>query len=179
MCLILSGILSLSQHLSTLQHSPELYCPASCSHCQKTRIWRSGCYYRKPDRLNPSDLSLNDIPIPRFQCASCRRTFSTLPECISPRRWYPWFFQHVCLYLKLKGWSINQLHQLFSIARSTLSRWGHWLKDKFNTHRPVLCSFEAKMGYYPDPSSFWLHWLESKRLSHAMVLLNKQGTPIP
>jgi len=129
--------------------------------------------------LNPSDLSLNDIPIPRFQCASCRRTFSTLPECISPRRWYPWFFQHVCLYLKLKGWSINQLHQLFSIARSTLSRWGHWLKDKFNTHRPVLCSFEAKMGYYPDPSSFWLHWLESKRLSHAMVLLNKQGTPIP
>ncbi len=44
------------------------------------------------------------------------------------RRWYPWVFQHVFLYLKLKGWLINQsinqsITSIFSIARSTFSRW--------------------------------------------------------
>jgi hypothetical protein len=103
MSLILSEILTLSQHLNALEQTPELYRPNTCIHCHETVIWRYGYYYRKPDRLNHGEDSLNDIPIPRFQCVACRRTFSTLPECIAPRRWYPWFVQQWCLYCCLKG----------------------------------------------------------------------------
>ena len=84
MSLILSEILTLSQHLNALEKTPELYRPCACIHCHETVIWRYGYYYRKPDRLNHGEDSLNDIPIPRFQCVACRRTFSTLPECIAP-----------------------------------------------------------------------------------------------
>ncbi len=45
-------------------------------------IWCHGFYYRKPDRINHGNDSVNDIPIPRHQCADCRHTFSTLPEYI-------------------------------------------------------------------------------------------------
>ena len=179
MCLILSEIVTLRQHLNTLKQSPELYCPDACIYCQETVIWRNGYYYRKPDRLNSGADSLNDIPIPRFKCVSCCRTFSTLPECIPPRRWYPWFIQQICLSLCLSGWSFQKIQQIFPVARSTLSRWVSWLGHKFNDHHQGLCSKEAEMGYYSEPVSFWSHWFKSKSLSHAMLLLNQLGVIVP
>ena len=179
MRLILSEILTLRQHLNTLKQTPELYCPDACIYCQETSIWRYGYYYRKPDRLNHGDASQNDIPIPRFKCVTCRRTFSTLPECIAPRRWYPWAIQQACLWLSLSGWSIRNIHQLFPAARSTLSRWVRWMGDKFNDHHRVLCNKVSAMGYYSAYTPFWLHWFESNLLSHAMLLLNRQGEIVP
>ncbi|MCK5356206.1 MAG: hypothetical protein KAJ63_13895 [Methyloprofundus sp.] len=179
MSLILSEILTLRQHLITLEHNPEIYCPDACIYCQETVIWRYGYYYRKPDRLNHAEESRNDIPIPRFQCVACRRTFSTLPECIAPRRWYPWAIQQACLWLSLSGWSIRQIHQLFPTARSTLSRWILWLNESFSEHQRVLCSKVAAMGYYSKLAPFWLHWIDLKSLSHAMALLNQEGVIVP
>lgn len=179
MSLILSEILTLRQHLNTLKQNPKLYCPNACIYCQEASIWRSGYYYRKPDRLNHANESQNDIPIPRFQCATCRRTFSTLPGCIAPRRWYLWSIQQACLWLSLSGWSIQQIHGLFPTARSTLSRWVLWLNERFSEHLRVLCSKVAAMGYYSKLAPFWLHWLDSKTLSHAMVLLNQSGVIVP
>ena len=179
MSLILSEILTLRQHLITLEHNPEIYCPDACIYCQETVIWRYGYYYRKPDRLNHSEESQNDIPIPRFQCAVCRRTFSTLPECIAPRRWYPWAIQQACLWLSLSGWSIRQIHQLLPTARSTLSRWILRLNESFSEHHHVLCGKVAAMGYYSKLVPFWLHWLDSKTLSHAMVILNQSKVIVP
>ncbi len=179
MTLILSDIHSLRQHINTLKTNPELYCPDACIYCQETVIWRYGYYYRKPDRLASSKDSLNDVPIPRFKCVSCCRTFSTLPECIAPRRWYPWVLQQLCLYLSLSGYSIKTIHQHIPAARSTLSRWVRWLNDKFIDHHRGLCSEVAAMGYYSDYSSFWLHWFKSNCLSHAMLLLNRQGVSVP
>jgi transposase-like protein len=179
MRLILSEILTLRQHLNTLKQNPELYCPNACIYCQETAIWRYGYYYRKPDRLNQGDESQNDIPIPRFQCVACRRTFSTLPECIAPRRWYPWAIQQACLWLSLSGWSIRSIHQLFPAARSTLSRWVSWLGDNFTVHHRVLCGKDATLGYYSELTSFWLHWIDLKSLPHAMALLNQEGVIVP
>ena len=69
--------------------TPSPNCPVACIYCQETSTWRYGYYYRKPDTVNYCESSQNDIPIPRFKCVVCRHTFSTLPECIAPRRWYP------------------------------------------------------------------------------------------
>ena len=178
MSLILSDILTFSQHLNALELTPELYRPSACIHCQKTVIWCHGFYYRKPDRLNHGEDSLNDIPIPRFQCAACHRTFSTLPECISPRRWYPWFIQQWCLSCCLVGCSVRRLHQFFPMARSTISRWFHWLTEHFTAHHRVLCSKAASMGYYSTCASFWLRWFDSNLFSHAMVLFNQEGVVV-
>jgi transposase-like protein len=179
MSLILSEIVTLRQHLNTLKQTPELYCPNACIYCQETVIWCHGYYYRKPDRLNRGDESQNDIPIPRFKCVTCFRTFSTLPECIAPRRWYPWAIQQACLWLSLSGRSIQSIHQLFPAARSTLSRWVRWLSDKFTVHHRILCSQDATLGYYSGLTSFWLHWIDLKLLSHAMALLNQEGVIVP
>jgi transposase-like protein len=179
MRLILSDILSLSHHIKTLEQTPELYRPCSCQHCHETVIWRHGYYYRMSDRLNSGKDSLNDIPIPRFQCAVCRHTFSTLPECIAPSRWYPWLIQQWCLWLTLNGWSVKQLHQVFPMARSTISRWVNWLADSFTKHHQVLCTQISEMGYFSDFQPFWCHWLDLKHFSVAMTLINKNGLPVP
>ncbi len=124
-------------------------------------------------------LSQLDIPIPRSLCIACGHTFSTLPECIAPARWYPWAIQQWCLWLSLNGWSVKQLNRTFPMARSTVSRWVNWLRDSFKKHHITLCSQISSMGYFSDCLSFWSHWLDSKDFSQAMVLINKNGLPVP
>ncbi len=140
---IVSDIITFSQHLYALKHSFELYRPSFCPHCNAFVLWCHGYYGRKPDRLNHGDDSVNDIPIPRFLCATCRRTCSTLPECIAPARWYPWVIQQWCLWAYLNGWSVKQLYRDFPMARSTISRWVNWLKDSFKkpSSNPLLLCF--------------------------------------
>lgn len=176
---ILSDILTLRQHLDALEQTPERYRPTACIHCLETVIWRYGYYYRKADRLNQGDTSLNDIPIPRFQCADCRRTFSTLPECIAPRRWYPWWIQQGCLLRCLNGESIRQVYRSLPMARSTISRWFQWLSARFTEHHRVLCAKVSCLGYFSTCRSFWTHWFDSHSLSYAMVLFNQAGVIVP
>ncbi len=179
MSFILSDIITLRQHLDSLEKTPEYYKPKECPYCQEKIIWFHGCYYRKPDRMSDSEHSLNDIPVPRFKCAACQHTFSTLPECITPRRWYPWVIQQLCLELSLMGYSIRQLHHLFPIARSTLSRWMHWSIHQFDDHRKNLCVSVAAMGYYTTHHTFWCHWFRTNTLSQAMVLIYRAGKCVP
>ncbi len=176
---ILSEILTFGQHLNTLKESPDLYRPKFCPYCHAVVIWCHGFYYRKPDRINHGNDSVNDIPIPRHQCADCRHTFSTLPECIAPRRWYPWAIQQWCLWLSLNGWSVRQIHQCFPISRSTIKRWINWLLDYFALHHHEICNQLPEMGYFANCAPFWNHWLKSRLFSHAMVLLNKGGLVVP
>ena len=176
---ILSGIYTFRQHLNTLEQTPWHYRPPHCPYCDETVIWNHGVYFRKPDRLNSKEDTMNDIPIPRFRCAACLRTFSTLPECIAPARWYPWVIQQWCIWLSLNGWSVKQLHQVFPIARSTITRWVNWLSGSFTKHHQALCAEISEMGYLASCQPFWLHWLDSKHFSAAMVLINKSGLPVP
>jgi len=179
MSFILSEIITLRQHLESLEKSPECYKPKECPYCQEVIIWSHGYYFRKPDRLNSSEHTLNDVPIPRFKCAACQHTFSTLPECIAPRRWFPWSIQQICLELSLMGLSIRQLHHLFPIARSTISRWLDWLTHQFDDHRKALCVNVSTMGYYTTCSAFWRCWFMTRRLSQAMVLLHQADVSVP
>ncbi len=142
-------------------------------------IWCHGFYYRKPDRINHGNDSVNDILIPRHQCADCRHTFSTLPEYIAPRRWYLWAIQKWCLWLSLNGWSVHQIHQCLPISRSTIKRWINWLLDYFALHHHEICNQLSEMGYFANCAPFWNHWLKSRLFSHAMLLLNKGGLVVP
>ena len=176
---ILSEILTFRQHLNTLEQTPDRYRPPCCPYCAHSVIWHHGVYFRKPDRLNCKADSMNDIPIPRFRCANCLHTFSTLPECIAPARWYPWVIQQWCLWLSLNGWSVKQLNHLFPMARSTITRWINWLSNSFTAHHQVLCVQVSQMGYFAGCKAFWCHWLDLAHLSAAMVLINKSGQPVP
>ncbi len=176
---ILSEILTFRQHLNALEQRPELYRPLYCPYCDQTVIWCHGVYFRKPDRLNSRQDTMNDIPIPRFRCATCRHTFSTLPECIAPARWYSWAIQQWCLWLSLNGWSVKQLSLMFPMARSTITRWLNWLSSSFTQHHQALCAQISAMGYFANCHSFWCHWLDPKHFSAAMLIINKSGQPVP
>jgi len=97
---ILSEIRTFRQHLVTLSRAPEKYKPSNCPYCHSIKLWCHGYYPRKPDRLHIGYYSHNDLSVARFKCTdeNCGRTCSTLPECFSPRRWYPWINQQWCLW---------------------------------------------------------------------------------
>lgn len=178
MAIILKNILTFQQHLETLEKEPERYCPDHCPHCNWTAFTGHGCYSRKPDRFHDND-NANDIPIPRFKCKNCGRTCSTLPECIAPRRWYPWGLQQWCLSCVLEGWSMSRLCSVHIMGRSTISRWKAWLNQTFNDYQQQLCQDFPQFGYFSDLKTFWTHWFKQHSLSHAMAYLNQQGWIVP
>lgn len=176
---ILTDILSLKQHLETLFQNPENYrakcCPA-CG-CGKNSLWSHGCYYRKPDR-SPEG-SQNPIPIPRFICQNCRKTHSVLPECIPPRRWYPWLVQQAILTGFLANKSLRFMNKTLEPARSTCRRWWRSLKANFLNHAAALKALISDLGRYPHFEDFWQACLKLMSLGKAMHLCHEQGVQIP
>ena len=160
-------------------HQPEKFRPACCPHCQSPVLWGHGSYPRKPDREgNPT---LNPIPILRFYCPSpsCGRTCSVLPECIAPRRWYPWKTQENCLKAVLSGEDVRAIERQFTPSRQTIARWMHWAVDRFKAFCPDLRSRFPDLGYESDVFDWWERLFEKISLSAAMVILNANGIVVP
>jgi len=67
--------------------------PEKCVCCSKLNPWKHGTFPRQPDREKSSAESLNPVNIQRYYCKGCKKTFSAIPECISPKRWYTWTVQ--------------------------------------------------------------------------------------
>lgn len=103
MACIISGIVSLAQHLIALNKNIRIYNFENCPYCAKSGLWRHGFYYRKADRENNAQNSLNPIPIARFYCPSCHHTCSLLPEGVPPFRWYLWNVQQIALLFYISG----------------------------------------------------------------------------
>jgi transposase-like protein len=178
---ILSKILTFRQHSDTLLTTPEKYKPSHCPYCYSIKLYNHGVYFRKPDRHNIGKYSCNELAVTRYKCTEeyCGRTCSTLPECFSPRRWYPWVNQQWCLWFLLAGYSINQVDKLFPMARSTIVRWKNWLSDRFSLFQRLLKNKFPEFGYFENKVIFWSTWLDNYSLSHAMVTLNNQQIVIP
>lgn len=174
---ILAGIVSLRQHLSTLKNDFVRYMPDQCPHCSKSNLWRHGDYPRKADR-NPGS-NLNPVPIPRFYCPDCRRTCSTLPECLPPRRWYPWLIQQAVVALLLSSASLKAAAKQIRASRSTVRRWWGRLKARFHQHRQVLVSRYADLGRTAGFVHFWKVCLERIPLSSVMRKVSQSGYEIP
>jgi len=176
---IVASILTLSQHLETLSLDPSAYRPKFCPHCGYGKLWHHGCYERKADRESFGPKSLNPVPIPRYRCLGCGRTCSRLPECIAPRRWFPWLIQQAVLGLWLLGFSVRKSAHQYGISRKTVRRWRQWLLDRhidFAFHLRVR--FPA-WGRHADFAGFWCNALHGLSLSRLMFWLDQEGVSVP
>ena len=77
------------------------------------------------------------------------------------------------------GYSINQVDDLFPMARSTIVRWKKWLVERFNLFHRTLKNNHPEFGYVEHNVTFWTAWLDKYSLSHAMVILNNQQVIVP
>jgi transposase-like protein len=173
---IVSLIASLRQHLEELERAPAAYRPPRCPHCGLAGLWEHGCYMRKADR-DTGDL--NSIPVPRFLCRGCRRTCSTLPSCLPPRRWYLWSVQQAVLLGLLSGASLRECAKTSGPARSTARRWWQWLQQR---HEPLafhLRSHWPEWGRAQSWQEFWQLALAHEPLREVMAWLDRQGVVVP
>jgi transposase-like protein len=171
MTLIIADVLSLAQYL--LITLP--LCSLACPYCGLDRLWCNGTYPRKSDHEG----KLNPIIIQRRYCRGCHRTFSILPECIPPRRWYLWSIQQTAWLMVLSGQSIRSISALLKPSRRTIARWRDWFMDKLIVHRDTLCNFFSELGRAVGLEGFWQACLEQMPLSKAMRLCHESGVIIP
>ncbi len=179
MACIVAGILSIAQHLKTLQENSEYYRVSYCPCCGKAGLWRHGTRYRKADRENVKESTLNPVPILRFYCPACHHTCSVLPECIPPRRWYLWTIQWLAMLLIFSEESIYTISQKIIPSRWTISRWYQRLKDQFDIHAASLKSIWSWLGYKTCLHEFWQALTEKLNFSTAMLFLNQHGVIVP
>jgi len=176
---ILAGILSLIQHNNLLESNAEMFRPSQCPSCGKSGLWCHGHYERQADYEHSGSESLNPIAIPRFYCPHCHATCSVLPECIPPRRHYPWLIQQAVLLLVFKGSSYQALSQQTRPSRWTIGRWIRRLKSRFLIQVDQLRLLEPSLGRCSQLIEFWISFLKRSSLSSAMVNLNNAGIIIP
>jgi len=179
MACIVAGILSVVQHLKTVKENPNYYRVSHCPCCGKSGLWHHGKRYRKADRENPTESTLNPVPILRFYCPACGRTCSALPECIPPRRWYLWAIQWLAMLFIFIGESIHKINQKVIPSRWTISRWYTRLKNQFERHALHLRSAWSWLGYKTSLSGFWCSLMEKINFSYAMLFLNQHGVVVP
>jgi hypothetical protein len=64
-------------------------------------------------------------------------------------------------------------------SRQTITRWLHWVTDRFKEFRPDLSSRFPVLGYESEVLDWWKRLLGKIRLSKAMVILHGIGVNIP
>ncbi len=163
-----------------VQHGSSKFRPSRCLTCGKCWLRCHGHYYRKADRENNSENSLNPIPVFRFYCPSCQHTCSVLPQCIPPRRWYLWTVQQLALLLITLEHSLRYIANQVTPARSTIGRWDNRFKNMFQLHALHLRSKFPELGVSANMfSTFWKACLSKMSLSEAMLWVHYAGEPIP
>jgi transposase-like protein len=172
---VLANILSL---IECTNISPD-HRPDYCVCCGKREPWGHGSYPRKPERENPSSESLNPINIQRYFCNGCKKTFSALPECISPRRWYTWEAQQLVLELHLLGISAYCISKKGKPSYKTISRWITRFKAQYDLHKDTLGNKFDFLNRSCGFNDFWKSCLKKMTLAAAMRLCHVSGISIP
>jgi len=170
---IIPDILTLVQYFELLSKSRSIW---RCHNCGSRQSWKHGCYCRKADR---DGQNLNPVPIQRLKCCGCGKTYSVLPECIPPRRWYLWKSQQDVLLLILSGESYSAIARKVLPSRSTISRWISHFKAKARDYADCLRSFHSELGRFDKFKAFWQECLKLWPLSKLMLNLNNAGVIIP
>lgn len=173
---IVADIASLLQHKNAVETQSDVYAVRQCIYCGQSGTWRHGFRERKSDREN---FDKNPVSILRMYCPHCHRTFSVLPECIPPRRWYLWEIQQQALQLFLTGMSFLGISKKLKPSRWIISRWIHQWKNAFLEQSLSLKTYDNTLGYCTSFESFWSTVLGKIPLSKAMLQLWTSGCPIP
>ena len=172
---IVPNITTLEQYLKAQKETPEIFRPDHCPNCGKAGLWPHGSYDRK-DR----DSGTNEpIHILRFFCQNCHKTCSSIPEFMSPRRWYMWSIQQAAMALVLAGKSIALVAKEIVLSRHTVSRWMGRLKERFRFHKDVLCQHFIDLGRTDDFAGFWPACFGRIPLSQAMLFCHVAGVNVP
>jgi len=170
---IVSSITTLEQHCNAVSQTPEVYRPSACPHCGLKVLWRHGHYYRKADRRQHGEPSLNPVPICRYCCSGCRHTCSRLPLCIAPRRWHDWVVQQGVLLLLLSGCSLHRCSRCTRLERRTVRRWRDWLHARTDTFAFFLRNRFPEWGRSADGALFWRAVLKQMPLAEVMAWLDR------
>jgi transposase-like protein len=181
MSLILSGILTLLQHIDSFPKQPELYRPQRCPYCSNAIVWNHGCYTRKPGRGSIENDALNPVPIPRYYCPDCHKTCSMLPECIPPRSWYLWQVRQIVFMSLMTGTSARQTAKSngSQVSEWTVHRWWRRFKECFSLYSFHLQAHFPWLGRHVEFTDFWSNWLKIYPLSTAMRIINGEGEVVP
>lgn len=176
---ILPMFLSLIQYKNASDTDFDLMRPDYCVLCKRAHPWRHGFYRRKPDRDWTASESLNPVLIQRYFCPGCEKTFSVLPECIPPRRWYLWEVQQAILLLFLLGYSAYEIAKESIPSYHTITRWFHRFQEQFRLHRDALCSHSAELARTSCLAAFWTACFKKMTLGAAMRICHVAGVAVP
>jgi transposase-like protein len=176
---ILAGFTSLIQYVTMQNNVPEQLRPEHCPCCGRLKPWRHSIRMRKSDRESPGE-SMNPIIIQRYYCPGCRKTFSVLPECIPPRRWYLWEVQQTVLQLFVTfGHSAYAIAKVSTPSYKTISRWLARFKEQFPLHKDTLSSQFNELARTSGFSAFWQACLKKMTLGAAMRFCHVAEVVIP
>lgn len=173
---IFSSIYDLKQHIDHLAEQSEDYRPKACLHCGGLVLHKHGSYFRHADRKTGA---LNPVKILRFRCAGCRKTCSTLPEFLSPHRWYDWNLQEKALKLCIDGLSYNAIAKELLPSRTTIARWMRRFEERFHHHADHLRQKISSLCLFFEWKLFWKNCFEKTSLSEAMYHLHNANIIIP
>ena len=178
MPIILSDIRDADQHFNKLNTNRDAYKPDNCIHCGARGLWCHGAYVRQA-ACESEEAPAIRIPIPRFYCPSCKRTCSTLPEFIAPRRWYHWHTQQMVLLCLIVGTTLlNTWTSMFERrprgpSLGTIQRWHQQFRHDYDKHRLHLCSEFPELGHQAQFTDFWQACLEKIPLASAMCTVHR------
>jgi len=155
--------------------------PDCCPHCHHPVIHHHGHYERKPDRGHLDyNTSLNPVIIKRYRCVNCQHTFSALPECLPPRRWYPWDMQEHVLKAAVAGDSKNAISKCLTLSRRTIGRWLSRFTEQWQKLQHHFKARWPDLGYVAGTfAGFWQALLQHSSLASAMHYLHTCGAYIP
>lgn len=177
---ILPKFPSLIQYINALNFVPPVRVrPDCCIYCGRMSPWWHGCHPRKPDREHNTGGSLNPILIQRCYCPGCKKTFSVLPECVPPRRWYLWEVQQAVLLLFILGQSAYAIAKKSTPSYKTIKRWIARFQEQFLLHKDTLCARFAELGQTSGVSEFWQACLKKMTLGSAMRICHVAEVIVP
>ena len=175
---ILPEINTLSQAIML----PLIIPPECCVYCKFTKLYAHGVYYRKPNRGIIFNALIGLIPIKRFLCTKCRKTFHLLPECIAPFRWFSWKVQQHALDMFVNcNYTWKEISQTSGASITTCKRWIFEFQSNFELHYDVLSNMPGLNILVEQHNfiSFWNKCLTQIDLQRAMLLLYKSDIAIP
>jgi|TARA_B110000091_G_scaffold89899_1_gene98493 hypothetical protein len=119
--------------------------------------------------------------IQRYFCNGCKKTFSALPECISPRRWYTWEVQQQILLFFILGGSAYSIAKKCTPSYKTISRWLARAKERFKLHKDTLGAIDKykELNITTGFNGFWKACFEKITLAAAMRICHVSEVIIP
>jgi transposase-like protein len=176
---ILAGFSSLIQYVTIQNNVPDQLRPARCPCCGRANPWLHDRWPRKPDREAPPNESINPIMIQRYYCPGCEKTFSVLPECIPPHRWYLWEVQQVVLLMFSLGQSAYEIAKTSTPSYKTIRRWLVRFQEQFLLHKDTLSTHCDELSRTSGFAWFWQTCLKKMTLGAAMRLCHVAEVIIP